>query len=291
IPHMVSQGLFRQDLFMRRDYHLHLPPLREIPEQIPVIVENLVRGIHAELERKRKAVAFPELDPGAVAFLAQQPWKGNVRELKNFLQRLFNFASKQGIQQIDRAIAQTRYQAVVGGKVVLGDNQTGFEPEYQAQPEISQEIPIPLPFALPVTGLTQAPSVSALPPASQPLAMDQTLLLTTLTIRVEQLTQVVQHMANQGQSPKLSTNQGHKEKLRQALTEAVGLLPAARNKYFTPTEMSILSQFLTNPNKTMRRSTLGQLFPKLQQALAGVPKAQVVLNQLQSFVSGGNTSQ
>ncbi|MBX7224356.1 MAG: sigma-54 factor interaction domain-containing protein, partial [Blastocatellia bacterium] len=42
IPHMVSQGLFRQDLFMRRDYHLHLPPLREIPEQIPVIVENLV---------------------------------------------------------------------------------------------------------------------------------------------------------------------------------------------------------------------------------------------------------
>jgi two-component system response regulator AtoC len=84
VERMVEEGTFRADLF----YRLHVvpiwcPPLRERPGDI----ELLSRGFAAELA---EAHALPPvaLSVEAVALLAAQPWPGNVRQLRNFVERL-----------------------------------------------------------------------------------------------------------------------------------------------------------------------------------------------------------
>jgi two-component system nitrogen regulation response regulator NtrX len=79
----IQKGEFREDLYYRLNVvPLHLPPLRERKEDIPDLVEYFLAE---ERERNRREIT---ITPDAVAFLATQPWKGNVRELKNFIQRL-----------------------------------------------------------------------------------------------------------------------------------------------------------------------------------------------------------
>ncbi len=79
----IQKGEFREDLYYRLNVvPLHLPPLRERKEDIPELVEYFLAE---ERERNRREIT---ITPDAVAFLATQPWKGNVRELKNFIQRL-----------------------------------------------------------------------------------------------------------------------------------------------------------------------------------------------------------
>jgi DNA-binding NtrC family response regulator len=78
----VQEGRFRQDLYFRLNVlPLHLPPLRERPEDLL----PLARAFAAEL-------AGPEvplvLAPGAEEALRAWPWPGNVRELRNFIERL-----------------------------------------------------------------------------------------------------------------------------------------------------------------------------------------------------------
>ncbi|MFN4216018.1 MAG: sigma-54-dependent transcriptional regulator [Brevinematales bacterium] len=79
----IQRGEFREDLYYRLNVvPLHLPPLRERKEDIPELVEYF---LSEERERNRREIT---ITPEAVTFLATQPWKGNVRELKNFIQRL-----------------------------------------------------------------------------------------------------------------------------------------------------------------------------------------------------------
>lgn len=62
--------------------HLKLPPLRERRADIPLLVEHLIRRLNARLR-----TAFIAIDPEALRALVEQPWKGNVRELENVLER------------------------------------------------------------------------------------------------------------------------------------------------------------------------------------------------------------
>jgi two-component system response regulator PilR (NtrC family) len=83
----VASGAFRQDLFYRLNViRLHLPPLRERPEDIPLLAEHFVLK-HAALAEKRV-----ELSPEARRWLAQQPYFGNVRELENVIERAVTLA-------------------------------------------------------------------------------------------------------------------------------------------------------------------------------------------------------
>ena len=80
----IAAGRFREDLFYRLNViPVHTPALREHLEDVPPLVEYLVRR-YGELNNYRPK----ELTPEAVAHLRSLPWKGNVRELRNLVERL-----------------------------------------------------------------------------------------------------------------------------------------------------------------------------------------------------------
>ncbi len=76
----MTAGRFREDLFYRLNVvPIHIPPLRERPDDIPALVEAFLRR-HAEGRRR-----FVSAD--ALALLRTQPWRGNARELENVIER------------------------------------------------------------------------------------------------------------------------------------------------------------------------------------------------------------
>ncbi|HIJ79978.1 MAG: sigma-54 dependent transcriptional regulator [Desulfobulbaceae bacterium] len=79
----VENGNFREDLYYRLNVlHLHLPPLRERPDDIPMLVAHFVSKYAKEINRPNL-----EIDPETVRFLTTLPWEGNVRELENTIER------------------------------------------------------------------------------------------------------------------------------------------------------------------------------------------------------------
>ncbi len=79
----VSEGAFREDLFYRLNvFPLWIPPLRERKEDIPGLVEHFISKFAAEMKSSMR-----EVSPGALEMLMNYRWKGNVRELKNAVER------------------------------------------------------------------------------------------------------------------------------------------------------------------------------------------------------------
>jgi two-component system nitrogen regulation response regulator GlnG len=79
---MVAQGQFRGDLFYRLNvFSIRLPSLRERGEDIPRLVDHLLRRWNVELGRDVRSVSNE-----AMALLQQYPWPGNVREVENTMQ-------------------------------------------------------------------------------------------------------------------------------------------------------------------------------------------------------------
>ena len=74
---------FREDLYYRLAVvHLHIPPLRERSEDIPLLIDHLLDSLAARLR-----LARPALDEAARRSLMQSAWPGNVRQLENALER------------------------------------------------------------------------------------------------------------------------------------------------------------------------------------------------------------
>jgi Nif-specific regulatory protein len=79
----VERGAFRQDLFYRlRVFPLHLPPLRERREDIPLLVEHFLRKYTVEMNKPVAGIT-----PEAIDQLSAYAWPGNIRELENEVQR------------------------------------------------------------------------------------------------------------------------------------------------------------------------------------------------------------
>jgi DNA-binding NtrC family response regulator len=90
LPALVAAGRFRQDLYYRlMHYHIALPALRERLEDVPLLARHFVRAISTELKR-----AVPRLRPEALQRLLVHSYPGNVRELKNTLERAIIFADR-----------------------------------------------------------------------------------------------------------------------------------------------------------------------------------------------------
>jgi two-component system response regulator PilR (NtrC family) len=92
----VAAGAFRQDLFYRLNViRLHLPPLRERPDDIPLLAQHFVQK-HAALAGKRV-----ELSAEAMRWLVRQPFPGNARELENVIERAVTLAMSEKIGLAD----------------------------------------------------------------------------------------------------------------------------------------------------------------------------------------------
>ena len=94
---LVKQNAFRRDLFHRiYVFPLLLPPLRERAEDFPVLVEHFARQVAAQNGWKEKAFAAD-----AIAELRRYSWPGNLRELRNIVERLVLLASEDTIAVSD----------------------------------------------------------------------------------------------------------------------------------------------------------------------------------------------
>jgi len=79
----VAQGAFREDLYYRLNViHIVVPPLRERPEDIPLLVDYLLGKLNRELQKK-----ISRIQTRAVELLAACDWPGNIRQLENALRR------------------------------------------------------------------------------------------------------------------------------------------------------------------------------------------------------------
>jgi len=89
----VAAGRFREDLYYRLNImEIHIPPLRERPEDIPLLIDYFIRRHNPELKRN-----FQGIDADAVQLLMSLPWKGNVRELDNVIEHTMILAEGERI--------------------------------------------------------------------------------------------------------------------------------------------------------------------------------------------------
>jgi two-component system nitrogen regulation response regulator NtrX len=80
----IGRGNFREDLYFRLNVvPIHSPSLRERREDIPLLIEHFIAYFSEENNYRRKSFA-----PEALQLLRDHPWKGNVRELRNLVERL-----------------------------------------------------------------------------------------------------------------------------------------------------------------------------------------------------------
>ena len=94
----VSAGRFRSDLFYRLNVvRVEVPPLRDRPEDIPLLASRFVVEIAGRLGRKP-----PELGPEILDRLRAYSWPGNVRELRNVIERAL-ILSPRGLEALDVA--------------------------------------------------------------------------------------------------------------------------------------------------------------------------------------------
>ncbi len=88
----VAERHLRQDLYFRLNvFHIHLPPLREHKEDLPLLIEHLLEEISEKHGKKVSGVGADVME-----LLRSYPWPGNVRELRNVLERAA-IASDRGV--------------------------------------------------------------------------------------------------------------------------------------------------------------------------------------------------
>ncbi|HEY0077537.1 MAG TPA: sigma-54 dependent transcriptional regulator [Pyrinomonadaceae bacterium] len=87
----VAEGRFREDLFYRLNViEVHLPPLRERREDIPLLVRHFITRTAREQQQPEKPI-----EPQAMSGLINYSWPGNVRELQNAVERAFTLSGER----------------------------------------------------------------------------------------------------------------------------------------------------------------------------------------------------
>jgi DNA-binding NtrC family response regulator len=100
----IQQGRFREDLFFRLNtIEIHLPPLRERPEDIPPLASHFLKQ-HATRYRKN----LTGFDGAALQALLSNPWQGNVRELNHVVERAVLMAQEGVVRPHDLALRPGR---------------------------------------------------------------------------------------------------------------------------------------------------------------------------------------
>jgi two-component system nitrogen regulation response regulator NtrX len=113
LEELVKQNAFRRDLFHRiYVFPLMLPPLRERLEDFPVLVEHFARQVATQNGWKEKVFGKDAIDE-----LRRYGWPGNIRELRNVVERLFLLSGEEPV-----GAADVRLILPVSGAVSASDN-------------------------------------------------------------------------------------------------------------------------------------------------------------------------
>lgn len=108
----VEAGRFREDLYYRLNvFEINIPPLRKRLEDLPGLVEHLIRRHNLEMKTNYKGV-----DSATMRILMSLPWKGNIRELDNVLERAMILGNGEWISPAD-----------LPGRQSAADGETGAD--------------------------------------------------------------------------------------------------------------------------------------------------------------------
>jgi len=123
---LISQGIFREDLFYRLNvFPIKIPPLRERKGDIPLLLDHFL-----ELRSRKTGKPSKRFSKGAINFLVKYDWPGNVRELENLVERLSTIVKKpvihiQDITQFSMGLREPK-------GIKLKDAVSVFEKKYIA---------------------------------------------------------------------------------------------------------------------------------------------------------------
>lgn len=115
---MINQGQFRQDLLYRiNTVEIHLPPLRDRVEDIPLLCDHFLR-MYGKKYGKPKAALSAE----ALTFLQKYAWPGNIRELQHAVERALIMADGDTLEKDDFFFLQKGSNSVSGSVAIAIDN-------------------------------------------------------------------------------------------------------------------------------------------------------------------------
>jgi two-component system nitrogen regulation response regulator NtrX len=118
----VKKGNFREDLLYRLNViPIVVPPLRERKEDIPLLVEHFLESLAAEYGKKPKKIA-----PEALKMLEAHDWPGNIRELRNVIERLVIMTPSDTITSKNLVITEPTRQDYLSYKT-LKEARDAFE--------------------------------------------------------------------------------------------------------------------------------------------------------------------
>lgn len=114
----IQQGRFRSDLYYRLNvFPIHMPPLRERPEDIPILARHFLRVHSRRLKRQCE-----DFDGVSMERLVQYAWPGNVRELENIVERALILCHER-LLRIDPAMVHVRVPPESGPRRTLHDEE------------------------------------------------------------------------------------------------------------------------------------------------------------------------
>jgi len=109
---MIKEGRFREDLFYRLNvFNLKLPPLRERQEDIPDLIDYFIRQF-----TEKYNLPAPVISDEALGFILEYEWRGNIRELRNFIERIVVFNQNEVVkrEQVVKIIqGDSHFEAIV----------------------------------------------------------------------------------------------------------------------------------------------------------------------------------
>ncbi|HYP52522.1 MAG TPA: sigma-54 dependent transcriptional regulator, partial [Pyrinomonadaceae bacterium] len=121
LERLCDEGAFRRDLLYRLNViQIHVPPLRERREDIPLLVAHLLRKHTPEGETP------PAVDEGAMSYLVAYSWPGNVRELENVIERAITLRQGARISADDLPPKVLSGETAGGGQLPTSDDLAGL---------------------------------------------------------------------------------------------------------------------------------------------------------------------
>src|SRR5438128_12434085 len=97
VQESLESGLVRKDLYYRLSViTIHIPPLRERTEDVPLLVEHFLKK-----HQKNYNHVITGVEPDAMDALMKYPWPGNVRELENLVEMLFAYGKSTTVRRAD----------------------------------------------------------------------------------------------------------------------------------------------------------------------------------------------